>query len=247
MHYEIAMSERMIDLEFRKDDKSITADSFVSDLITEIQSRTTDSNRLHRFAIHYNKEFKKQQLMDIFFRYVIQPDILELMKGPLTLYALNMNGQVLIDLAGILERYAIIYITELFGSFPARQDVVRQLLERQFLYKLAKHLIILGLWDKKDEKEILKLQKARNGVAHKNEEIVRKELNNGKPIFSNYDSTNIVPYHRTSYRVWLGSSTSLACLLKSFAFNSSYFNMNIFITWSVISNLRLRSSAHFIC
>ena len=36
MHYEIAMSERMIDLEFRKDDKSITADSFVSDLITEI-------------------------------------------------------------------------------------------------------------------------------------------------------------------------------------------------------------------
>jgi hypothetical protein len=83
------------------------------------------------------------------------------MRGPLTLYALNMNGQVLIDLAGILERYAIIYITELFGSFPARQDVVRQLLERQFLDKLAKHLIILGLWDKKDENEILKLKKSK--------------------------------------------------------------------------------------
>jgi hypothetical protein len=103
-------------------------------------------------------------------------------RGPLTLYALNVNGQVLIDLAGILERYAIIYITELFESFPARQDVVRQLLERQFLDKLAKHLIILGLWDKKDENEILKLKKARDGVAHKNVEIVRKELNNGKPI-----------------------------------------------------------------
>ena len=85
-------------------------------------------------------------------------------------------------MAGILERYAIIYITELFESFPARQDAVRQLLERQFLDKLAKYLIILGLWDKKDENEILKLKKARNGVAHKNIEIVRKELNNGKPI-----------------------------------------------------------------
>jgi len=85
-------------------------------------------------------------------------------------------------LAGILERYAIIYITELFDSCPARQAAVRQLLERQFLDKLAKYLIILGLWDKKDENEILKLKKARNGVAHKNIEIVRKELNNGKPI-----------------------------------------------------------------
>src|SRR5215469_7524649 len=182
MHYKIAMSERMISIEPRKDNKSITADSFVSDLITQIRSGTTDSNRLQLFVMRYNKEFKKQELMSTFFRDVIQPLILTLMKGPLTLYALNMNGQVLIDLAGILERYAIIYITELFESFPARQDVVRQLLERQFLDKLAKHLIILGLWDKKDENEILKLKKARDGVAHKNIEIVRKELNNGKPI-----------------------------------------------------------------
>jgi hypothetical protein len=176
------MSERMIHVIPRKDDKSITADSFVSDLITQIQSRTTDSKRLQLFIMHYNKEFKKQELMSTYFRDVIQPHILTLMRGPLTLYALNMNGQVLIDLAGILEQYAIIYITELFRSFPARQDVVRQLLERQFLDKLAKHLIILGLWDKKDENEILKLKKARDGVAHKNVEVVRKELNNGKPI-----------------------------------------------------------------
>jgi len=74
----------------------------------------------------YNKEFKKQELMlPSLFRDVGEPNILRLIKGPLTLYALNMNGQVLIDLAGILERYAIIYITELFESFPARQDVVR--------------------------------------------------------------------------------------------------------------------------
>lgn len=118
----------MIDVEPRKDDKSITVDSFVSDLITEIQSKTTDSNRLHKFVMDYNKEFKKQELMmPTLFRDVSEPDILRLIKGPLTLYALNMNGQVLIDLVGILEQYAIIYITELFRSFPARQDMVRLL------------------------------------------------------------------------------------------------------------------------
>ena len=85
----------MISIEPRKDNKSITADSFVSDLITQIRSGTTDSNRLQLFVMRYNKEFKKQELMSTFFRDVIQPLILTLMKGPLTLYALNMNGQVL--------------------------------------------------------------------------------------------------------------------------------------------------------
>jgi hypothetical protein len=102
MLYEIAMSERMIRVIPRKDDKSITADSFVNDLITQIQSRTTDSKRLQLFIMYYNKEFKKYELMSTYFRDVIQPHILTLMRGPLTLYALNMNGQVLIDLAGIL-------------------------------------------------------------------------------------------------------------------------------------------------
>ena len=119
--------------------------------------------------------------MDTFFLDVLQPNILRLMKGTITLYALNMNGQVLIDLAAILERYAIIHITELFRSFPARQELVRDLLERQFLDKLAEHLVTLGIWDKEDQKDAKKLKKARDGIAHKNVEIVRKELNNGKP------------------------------------------------------------------
>jgi hypothetical protein len=172
----------MID-EPREDNKSTTADSFVSDLITEIQSKTTDSNQLNKFVMHYNKEFKKQELMNkTFFRDVSEPDILRLIKGPLTLYALNMNGQVLIDLAGILEQYAIIYITELFKSFPARQDVVRKLLKRQSLDRLAKYLVILGLWDKKDKKDVVKLKERRDGAAHKNVEYVSNELNNGKPV-----------------------------------------------------------------
>jgi hypothetical protein len=172
----------MID-EPREDNKSTTADSFVSDLITEIQSKTTDSNQLNKFVMHYNKEFKKQELMNkTFFRDVSEPDILRLIKGPLTLYALNMNGQVLIDLAGILEQYAIIYITELFKSFPARQDVVRKLLKKQSLDRLAKYLVILGLWDKKDKKDVVKLKERRDGAAHKNVEYVSNELNNGKPV-----------------------------------------------------------------
>jgi hypothetical protein len=41
-------------------------------------------------------------------------------------------------------------------------------LEKKFLDELAKQLIALGLWDKKDFKQVDKLLKKRNYVAHKN-------------------------------------------------------------------------------
>jgi hypothetical protein len=179
------MSERMITRQApRNGANSLTAESFARDLIKEIESKiSVSSRRLDLFVNLYNKEFKRQESMGILFRDVYLPNILRLMKGPLTLYALKMNGQVLIELAAILERYAIIQITELFSSFPSRQKIVRELIEKQFLDKLAKQLIVLGLWDKEDEKDVSKLKKARDGIAHKNLEIVSKELNNGKPVF----------------------------------------------------------------
>ena len=60
--------------------------------------------------------------------------------------------------------------------------MVRKLLKRQSLGRLAKHLVILGLWDKQDKKDVVKLKERRDGAAHKNVEYVSSELNNGKPV-----------------------------------------------------------------
>jgi hypothetical protein len=57
------------------------------------------------------------------------------------LYALNMNGQVILDLAGILERYAITCIVELFHSFPDRQRVVERLIEKKLLMNSLNFLL----------------------------------------------------------------------------------------------------------
>jgi hypothetical protein len=82
-----------------------------------------------------------------------------MMKGPLTFYVLNMNAQVLIDLAGLLERYAITFMEELFKSlrsvrlFSEVEQAIKKILEKKFfLDDLSKYLITLGLWDKGDEK-----------------------------------------------------------------------------------------------
>lgn len=110
------------------------------------------------------------------------------MKGPLTLYALNLNGQVLIDLAGLLERYAIIYIEELFKSlrsiqlFVESKQAIEEILEKKSINELVKPLITLGLWDKGDRREIDKLYKKRNYIAHKNIKRIKGILNSGKDI-----------------------------------------------------------------
>jgi hypothetical protein len=85
----------------------------VQQLATEISSKTTDSSkRLQVFLEKYEKEFK-QELADKRLSYdITETEVLRMMKGPLTFYALDMNGQVLIDLSGVLERNALIYIEE---------------------------------------------------------------------------------------------------------------------------------------
>jgi hypothetical protein len=108
-----------------------------------------------------------------------------MMKGPLTFYALDMNGQVLIDLSGVLERNALIYIEELFKSlrsvqlFPEAAQAFEEILEKKFLEEIARPLITLGLWDKEDA-IIEKLSKKRNYVAHKNIKKIQGILSSKK-------------------------------------------------------------------
>jgi hypothetical protein len=50
----------------------------------------------------------------------------------------------------ILEQYAIIYIPELFSGITARQKLVEDLLQRRSLDNLARNLVTLEIWEKKD-------------------------------------------------------------------------------------------------
>lgn len=111
-----------------------------------------------------------------------------MMKGPLTLYGLNMNGQVLIDLVRVLERNSFIYIEELFKSlrsvqmFPETAQAYEEILEKKFLEEIARPLITLGLWDKEDAIKIEKLSKKRNYVSHKNIKKIQGFLSSKKSI-----------------------------------------------------------------
>lgn len=121
----------------------LTAEQLVSEIISSVLSNVSKgSEKLNDFIQAYNKEFGNKFLWE---RKIVLSEIMPLIKGSLTLYALNMNGQVIIDLAGILERYAILSISELFRSFPERQVLINDLLSQRSLGDLAKDLVTLGL------------------------------------------------------------------------------------------------------
>lgn len=94
------------------------------------------------------------------------------------------------DLAGLLERYAILYIEELFKSlrsvqlFAEGQRAIEEILEKKFLKDLVKHLITLGLLDKGDEKKVKEINEKRNYVAHKNITKIKATLRSNKANIS---------------------------------------------------------------
>ena len=173
------MSEGKVPLNFPEVNIANTsAKTAVQQLATEISSKTTDSSRrLQEFMEKYEKEFK-QDLADKRISYdITETEVLRMMKGPLTFYGSNMNGQVLIDLVRVLERNSLICIEELFKSlrsvqlFPEAAQVFEEILEKKFLEEIARPLITLGLWYKEDVIKIEKLSKKRNYVSHKNIKI----------------------------------------------------------------------------
>jgi hypothetical protein len=179
------MSEGGIFIDIPKKIPDKPVKTIVDEVLGDIESKTIGSlTKLQKFMEEYDRQF---HYFDFSFHFT-QTEVLHIIKAPLTFYALNMNGQVLIDLAGLLERYAILYIEELFRSlrsvqlFTDGQRALAELLGKKSLDELAKILVTLGLWDKGDEKEAEQLYDKRNYVAHKNITKIRAILSSSKSI-----------------------------------------------------------------
>jgi hypothetical protein len=167
--------KQIFSIDFPKKIPDRPVKTIVDEVIAETKSKIAGSStKLQIFVEEYDRQFGERHFLDSLTFHYTQTEVFHIIKAALTFYALNMNGQVLIDLAGLLERYAILYIKELFKSlrsvqlFADGQRVLGDVLEKKSLKELAKHLVTLGLWDKEDKKEADRLYDKRNSVAHKN-------------------------------------------------------------------------------
>jgi hypothetical protein len=152
----------------------LSIDKTVKELLLSIESDLpVAQRRLAKFIEAFNKEFPLDIKLED--RGRAEAIAWALMNVPLLLYALNMNGSAIIELHGILERFALREIVIHLG-------VPFRIFERHHLPELALILRDLKIFDKEDVKFSKKLNRLRNGLAHKNPRVISNVVYSGKKI-----------------------------------------------------------------
>lgn len=120
-----------------------------------------------------------------------------------SLYILNNNSALIIELHGILERFCLNALCDTLPINDIAKVIIDDMLDKRTLKDIVHYFEKLGLWNKDDVTFALELTKLRNGIAHKNAELVsRSKLansngQNGHPesihtIMSTVDCSTII-------------------------------------------------------
>jgi hypothetical protein len=99
----------------------------------------------------------------------------------LLLYALGRNAAAIVDLHAILERQAVDRLAEYILQ-PDRLEIGRPVIERRYLPELASLLQDCGILGTDDVKYSQRLNRIRNGLAHRNMKLVSNALFSGQDI-----------------------------------------------------------------
>lgn len=135
-------------------------------------------NKLKMFVNAFNARFPEHSPTE---RGKAEAITWALMDVPLTLFALGLNGSVVVELHSILERFSI-RETIRHTTNLSKKLLMSKIFERLTLQDLAPVLVELGYLEKKDLKFIRKLGTLRNGIAHKNSRLISNALVDGKAI-----------------------------------------------------------------
>ncbi len=96
------------------------------------------------------------------------------------LYFTGNNSALLIELQGLLERFCLNALIDLIPVNELTKEIVSDGFGKKTLKDISQYFEMLGAWEKDDVKFALKLTQIRNGIAHKNGNLVSKYLGDGK-------------------------------------------------------------------
>lgn len=91
-----------------------------------------------------------------------------------SLYLLNNNSALIIELHGILERFCLNALTDILPINDIAKDVIHDSFDKKTLKDIAPYFEKFNMWGKDDVEFALELTKLRNGIAHKNAELVSR-------------------------------------------------------------------------
>ena len=98
----------------------------------------------------------------------------------LELYFIGNNSALFVELQGILERFCFNELTDLLPVDEKSKKIITKSYQRKTLRDFAPYFKTLDLWEEDDVKFARKLTTIRNGIAHKNTNLVSRHLHDGK-------------------------------------------------------------------
>jgi hypothetical protein len=108
----------------------------------------------------------------------------DLMETPLTLHLLGHNSAAIVELHGWLERFALRELSKRLGKNKVAREIIFDLIRRKTLSEVTDTIIHLGLWDQNDKAFITRLKNIRDGIVHKNFELLSKHIGADKSYLS---------------------------------------------------------------
>jgi hypothetical protein len=114
-----------------------------------------------------------------------------------SLYLLNNNSALIIELQGLLERFCLNALSDLLPINDIARSIIENAFDKKTLKDIAEYFKMWNLWDDEDLIFALELTKLRNGIAHKNAEIVSRS----KLVNSNGQNRHMESIHTLMAKV----------------------------------------------
>jgi hypothetical protein len=115
------------------------------------------------------------------------------------LYFIGNNSALFIELQGLLERFCINKACEFIAVDDVAMKILKDTFSKKTLNDIAEYFKTISLWSDEEVKFARKLTQIRNGIAHKNAELVSKSIGDGqKSLITSIDEMtkkiDAVPY-----------------------------------------------------
>jgi len=115
------------------------------------------------------------------------------------LYFIGNNSALFIELQGLLERFCINKASDFLAVDDIAMEIIKDSFSKKTLNDIAEYFKTISLWTEDEVKFARKLTQIRNGIAHKNAELVSKHIGDGKKtLFTSIDEmtkkVDAIPY-----------------------------------------------------
>ncbi|WP_291128523.1 hypothetical protein [Flavobacterium sp. UBA7682] len=115
------------------------------------------------------------------------------------LYFIGNNSALFIELQGLLERFCINKACDFLAVDDIAMEIIKDSFSKKTLNDIAEYFKTISLWTEDEVKFARKLTQIRNGIAHKNAELVSKQIGDGqKYLFTSIDEmtkkVDAIPY-----------------------------------------------------